>query len=95
MIQLLDLNGIISSVEQNLAEWYSMCAWCSADDDESLKFEGLMLRVTLASMVAFQTNKKVLTFFFLFSFFCLGDFCDQPWATETSREHLVSVLQEM
>lgn len=69
MIQSLDLNGIISSVEQNLAEWYSMCAWCSADDDESLKFEGLMLRVTFISMVAFQTNKKnpYCCFFFLFS----------------------------
>lgn len=52
-----------------------------------------MLRVTLASMVAFRTNKKkILTFVF---FFCLGDFCDQPGVTETSREHLVSVLQEM
>lgn len=61
-----------------------MCEWCSADNDESLKFEGL----TLASMLA-QKNPY---FFFLSH---SVDFCDPPGVTETSHEHLVSVLQEM
>lgn len=44
------------------------------------------------SYPCFSKKQPVLGFFF--SLAILGDFCDQPGVAETSREHLVLMLQE-